>query len=527
MMTTDRDGPSATDTATARDIAARNAKLLEEMEQLRQRLWALKGEHEHIKGLTILIGSVRNEREAAESFLASLGNSHLHASWRATHLRGDSQTAASRFRSSNVSAVERQWEIIKRCRHAVAIHQQLPKMRSVENNGQDESRGSKPEPRAKAVKDASLLYVHAIVEGGAEWLKIISKGEKKLLIEMAEGGWDWDVDEDEDEDEEDDALYEDIETLRTAKELVQTARQNWHNYHHPRIRIILTRVRPGESKEIDRLIGKLRRVGGEHITVNVHCADSAWVTNQPPIDLDTAISNLLPQDDDLTRTLVLDSSVLIALVSDVSHLTMEKQVWHDGDVQSQIDDERNGINFFPSVAYPFLRRKKLVCTKQAAEQFHKIARTMGSPTELDRVKLLLGGSPRDFQKYSVHMVPDDLFLPVQVLAEEDTTGLCVHDLIRDGVLPPVASEVQRCLAGIAGNLATHLYGWIAGLTVVTSNRALSRKIVRIVEASLDRDYKDGPRICTLPYNRALATNGPGPKKARKLAQQGLWPPSQQ
>lgn len=49
-------------------IATRNATLLEEIKQLRQQLWALRGENEHIKGLTVLIGNVRNQKEPAESF---------------------------------------------------------------------------------------------------------------------------------------------------------------------------------------------------------------------------------------------------------------------------------------------------------------------------------------------------------------------------------------------------------------------------------------------------------------------------
>lgn len=136
----------------------------------------------------------------------------------------------------------------------------------------------KLDARAKAAKDSNrdLLCVHAIVDGGAKWLKIISKDEKKLLIEMAEGRWDWVIGEDEDGD--DDALYENIETLRTAKELVQTARQNWHNYHNPKIRIILTCIWVGESREIDRLVGKLRRLGGTKDTT-VHVT----VTSPPPI----------------------------------------------------------------------------------------------------------------------------------------------------------------------------------------------------------------------------------------------------
>lgn len=517
-MTADEEALSAPDMAA--DIAARSGKLLQEMEQLRQHLWALKGEHEHIRGLIALITTIKIEKEAAEMFLAP-SEEASQPTGKAARCRGDSRINVSRFRSSNVYALEKQWHIIKRCRHLVSVHQSLTKTNKLEFDCQG-GLHVVDAPKTNVGKEPNVLHIHAIVDGGAEWLRIISKDERKLLVEMAEGGWDWDVDEGEQDDQDDAALYEDIETLRGVKDLADAARENWYNYHHPRIRVIFTRIREGQNTEVDRLIQKLRRAGGNDIGISVHCADSDWVTNDGPVDIDTAIPNLLPQADDITGTVILDSSVMIALVSDVSHARVQKLPWHGGDVQGHIDDEADGINFFPCAAYPRLRGRKLVCTRQAMEQFQKIALPMGSPTEVERARVLLEGSPQDFQKHSIHPVPDDFLLPVQVLPGDDE-WLCTASLIRDGVLPPVATEVERHLVGAIGNMATHIYGWVSGLTVITSNRILARKIVRVVEASLTGDYDNGPRICALPYNRALATNGPGPKKARKLAQLGLWP----
>lgn len=523
MITTDNEVPNAADMAAA--IAARSERLLQEMEKLRQHLREFKGEHEHIRGLTGVIANIKTEREAAELFLAPPEDTDSSAS-RAIRLRGDTRTAVSHFRSSNVYALEKQWDIIKRCHHVVSVNQQLARTSRLESDCQGGFQVVDAPAKTKTGKHPSLLHIHAIVDGGAEWLRIISKDERKLLFEMTEGGWDWDAGE-ADNEEEEAALYEDIEILRSAKDLADAARANWYKYRHPRIRIILTRIREGQNKEIDRLLQALRRAGGDDITIHLHCAESDWVTNEGPMDIDTAIPNLLPKDDDFTETVILDSSVMIALVSDVSHGKVEKLPWHGGDVQGHIDDEANGINFFTCAAYPRLRGRKLVCTRQAMEQFQKIAQPMGSPTEVERARVLLEGGPRDFQKYSIHPVPDDLLLPVHVLPGEDEWLRADH-LVRDGVLPPVATEVATHLVGVPGNMATHMYGWVSGLTVVTSNRILARKIVRVVEASLTGNYENGPRICALPYNRALATNGPGPKKARLLAQKGLWPlPDQQ
>lgn len=510
----------------AADIAVRSKRLLQEMDKLRQHLWALKGENEHIKGLSVLMTSINTEKEAAEQFLEPSEPDEAGQSPQET-TNGGAGFKVSRFRNgNNVYSLEKQWDIIKRCRHLVSVHQSLAKTTRLESDCQGGFQVVDV-PKAGVLKKPGVLHIHAVVDGGAEWLRIVSKSEKKLLLEMAEGGWDWDVGEGEEDDQDDAALYEDIETLRTAKDLADAARENWCHYRHPKIRIIFTRIRQGQNTEVDRLIQKLRRVGGDDIVVDVHCAESDWVTNEGPMDIDAAIPNLLPRDGNLTETVLLDSSVMIALVSDVSHARVDKLPWHGGDVRGHIDDEAAGTNFFPCAAYPRLRGRKLVCTRQAMEQFQKIALPMGSPTEVERARVLFEGGPQDFQEYSVHTIPADFLLPVQVLPLEDSAWSPAADLVRDGVLPPVATEVEKHLISVIGNMATHMYGWVSGLTVVTSNRVLARKIVRVVEASLTGDYVNGPRICALPYNRALATNGPGPKKARKLAQLGLWPPPDQ
>lgn len=357
-------------------------------------------------------------------------------------------------------------------------------------------------------------------------MKIISKTEKRLLHELAEAGWDWEDEAESSDGEMDDiSLFEDIEILHTADLLVKAARSNWHKYKHPRIRFIFTRVREGHDKEVDRLISKLRLVGGGDIKVEFDFAGSTLVTSDPP-DIDTAVANLLPQDDDITDQVLLDTSVLIALVSDISHTRVESQLYHGADVLGQIRAEESGHSFVLRTAYPRLSGRKLMCTQEAVQQFSKINATIGSSTEVERAHLLLHGCRQDFQRLSIHPVPDGLMLPVQVLYDVDTTSSATP-LVQNGSLPPIALEVQKHLC-LPENQGTHLYGWISGLTVITGNRILAGKIVRIIEESLEqennnRDYDNGPRICALPQNRALATKGPSRKKARKLARKGLWP----
>lgn len=500
-MDGDDDGVSPRDLAL--DIVARSDELLQQMAQLRQKYHETRGPRPGIPGLTNLMDGVRQERNGAQSFLDQQANGSTTSRDGSVEAR----PAESRLRFSNLPAIERNWDILKRCSDLVSIEQSIPKIPKVEvkeNGGLKVHRGRGGQPS----HGTGMIFVHAVVDGGAEWLRIISKDEKRILLELAAGGWDWDHEEGDTDEEDDSELFEDIPILRTAKELADTARKYWHDYHRPRVRIILNRIQEGQSKDMDRVIQKMRSTGSNDITVTVDCADAPWISSETLPNLDTALSNLVPVEDmgSFGSTVLLDTSVLIALISDISHAAVDIQPWHSQDCKAQIQDEANGINFITSQAYPPLRGKRLVCTKEAMEHFREITATIASPTELERARLLYSGGREDFQKYSIHHVPDDLMLPVQVLAEEP--DLRARDLVQAGRLPEVAIQAETHLLSVPGNRTTHLYGWAEGLTVVTSNRSLAKRLVRMIENSLEKDYEDGPRICSLPYNRALATKGP-------------------
>ncbi|KAJ0119187.1 hypothetical protein J7T55_013423 [Diaporthe amygdali] len=504
-MDRDNDGFSAQD--LAHDIATRSDELLQQMGQLRKKYHAVRGPHLNIPGLTILMDGVRQERKAAQSYLDQQMNGHEAS----TDGLVEARPAESRLRFTNVPAIERNWDILKRCQDLVSIEQSIPKTPKVEvkeNGGLIVHRIR----NGQASHGTGMVFVHAVIDGGAEWLRIVNKDEKRVLLELAAGGWDWDSEEEDADHEDDSELFEDIPILRTAKELADTARKYWHDYHRPRIRILLNRIEEGQSKEMDRVIQKMRSVSGDDITVTVDCADAPWISPQTSPDLDTALSKLVPIEDmdRFGSTVILDTSVLIALISDISHNTVDVQPWHNQDCKAQIQDEANGINFLTAQAYPPLRGKRLVCTREAMEHFREITSTIASPTELERARVLCSGGPRDFQELSIHPVPDDFMLPVQVLSEE--TDLRAKDLVQAGKLPEIAIKAEKHLLSVPGNRTTHLLGWCSGMTVVTSNRSLAKRLVRIIENSLERDYEDGPMIFTLPYNRALATKGP--KKVR-------------
>ncbi|ROV95685.1 hypothetical protein VMCG_07635 [Cytospora schulzeri] len=505
-MATENDNISVPD--LAQDIVSRSETLLQEMEQLRQRYYAVKGSHQNIPGLANLMDAVRQEHKSAQAFLIPPTDGQ-DARGPDGHGSLEAHPAEARLRFTNLPAIERNWDITKRCRGLVSVEQSIPKVPKLgvkENGGLIVHRKGP----GKAKRGTDMAFVHAVTDGGAEWLRIVSKDEKRIMMELAAGGWDWDWESDNDgeaDGEDDEELFEDIPLLRTAKELADTARQYWSDYHRPRIRILLTRIEEGQSKELDRVLQKMRRVGGDDISVAVDCASAAWFVENPPLGIDAAVISLVPAGFDyLGSTVLLDTSVLIALASDLSHSNVEVQPWHSTDCKTQVQDEANGINFLRSQAYPPLRGRRLVCTKEAVQHFREITTTIASTTELERARILFADGPVEYQKLSIHPVPSDLMLPVQVLQEE--TDLHARDLVDSGELPEVAVQIEKHLLGVPGNRATHLYGWRSGTAVVTSNRSLAKRMVRMVESSLDKDYEEGPKIFTLPYNRALSTKGP-------------------
>lgn len=506
----------------ATNLAARATELLGEMEQFRQRLCSIYGDdRHHLTGLGATMNMINKDKTAADTFFRSLTDDSIK--WTGTE---------ERFRYSNVSATGQVWDIVKRCRHVTAFGSHLQVITDPEVKLGKRGKPMKNQLSAAVMNPGkskrpsdSVVNLTAIVDGGAEWIKVISLNEHRLLDHMAEAGWDWDADDDDEVDEQHEAdLLEHLQVLRAASQLVEAAGNYWYKYKHPRVRFIFTRIREGQTNEIDRLIRKIRAVTAGYINVTFHFADSEWVVSESPIPFDKAIEKMLPQSDETTDTILLDTSVLISLISDITHKKMEPELWHETHALSQIGSEQKGCHFVDT-AYPRICGKKLVCTKAAADQFRKITNETGSEDELARMSLLFGGQRDDFQKLSVHPVPEDLKLPVQILAEEDSIQ-SPESLVKDGILPAVALEVNRHLRN---DPDTHLYGWVTGLTVVTGNRLLANTIVRVVEQSLregndNRDYDDGPRICAMKMNRALGTRGPSPKKARKLKKQGQWPP---
>jgi len=223
------------------------------------------------------------------------------------------------------------------------------------------------------VKDRNALHgttkpkkrsalVDIVAEDGEEWIKVSTITETRLLFEKAKAGWEGaDSDDDtegevedggkvlangaspisgtswRDEDDDDDR----VELLKTAEDLQKAARKVRIRYKHPRIHFVLPKISAGHSSDIDAILGSIRATGA-----TIQCGASSPSISPTSTSPSTngahpfPWAHLLPDPlAHLTPTLNIDCTILLALVSDLSHSTLPpSQTFHRA-IRRQIDLE--------------------------------------------------------------------------------------------------------------------------------------------------------------------------------------------
>ena len=293
-------------------------------------------------------------------------------------------------------------------------------------------------------------------------------------MEMAKQGWDWaGSDEDSDEDESygsgsrsDDDI--DISLVKMAVQLRKLTKETRIRYRHPKVHFILTRINPG-NKEIDSILDHIRATGAI-----VHTADQ--VRPAPPISEvleDLAIDEFKT----FSPTLNVDCTLLLAIVSDISHGQVKEEPWFNRNVRNQIAIEEKEQLMMRSL-WPAMGGRKLVCTMLTAKRMREIVNTIGTPTEKLRMQIMMGDEPekdreellREFTKLSEHSIPSEWQLPIEVANEES---------LEKEMAAKSHIDVMNCLVDV--NRSVFMYGWLSGHTTITSNRVAVKAIERAVE----------------------------------------------
>jgi hypothetical protein len=294
-------------------------------------------------------------------------------------------------------------------------------------------------------------------------------------MEMAKQGWDWAGSDDDSEDETygsssqnaaDDDL--DISLVKMAVTLRDMAKESRVRYQHPSVHFILTRITPS-SKDIVRILDAIRATGAV-----VHTADT--LTAAPPIQ--NVLEDLIIDDFRFfTPTLNVDCTLLLAIVSDISHGQVVEEPWFNRNVRNQIRIEEQEQLMLRSL-WPAMSDKELVCTKLAAKRMREIVDTIGTPTEKQRMAVLMGddgtSGPEElkekFRDLSVHEVPNEWQLPVQVVDE---------DALERASASQFQKDVMAHLFDV--NRSVFMYGWLSGYTTISSNRVATKTVEKAVE----------------------------------------------
>lgn len=293
-----------------------------------------------------------------------------------------------------------------------------------------------------------------------------------------------------------------IELVRLAIDLRTASLATQIRYKHPAVRIVLPKIPIAPSPPTIAILDRILATGA---VIEIGPSMSKYPHNPsfPPSDSDltalplsTIFSKLKPNlYSSLTNILNIDCTILLALISDLSHSPKTPHSpSHHKAITRQIELETRD-HLLPEYLYPALVGRDMVCTAEAATRMREIVEQIGTETERIRAKLLLNDEDTRsmdasyscsnqqllslFAAQSEYPVPPDLRLPITIKSASTT------ELLQQ--LPPIAQKVAEELSAI--NRSVFLYGWAKGITTMSSNRAVSKVVEGIVSSELTKHHE--------------------------------------
>ncbi|KAL8680397.1 MAG: hypothetical protein Q9186_003426 [Xanthomendoza sp. 1 TL-2023] len=380
--------------------------------------------------------------------------------------------------------------------------------------------------RSRTPKKKCAL-VDIVAQDGQQWIKVSTVTETRLLFELAKAGWegadsasdsgdedgllvnglaDYTLQDDASKDDRDssrnDKEDEPVEIVRQALDLRKASRAHKTRYKHPSVTFILPKISKQPSPEVVSILDSIRSTGA-----TIHLGPPS-----PPPNLQSSFENLvLDAFTNLTPTLNIDCTILLALVSDLSHCAAASEPWYHKAISRQIEVETRE-QLLPSILWPAMAGRELTCTQEAARRMREIVDTIGTESERKRSDLLIlpfDSTQQDksktpealrtaFAALSNYDIPSHWQIPIKIVvsAMDDLSGL-----------PPVAVQVKDSLSAI--NQSVFLHGWVTQWTTLTSNRTVARQIEEIVEGGEGEQV--GPSVWLCATARSLV----GKEKGRR------------
>lgn len=327
--------------------------------------------------------------------------------------------------STNLTYFEALWAVAKRSSALIDFRRYFSWDARKQSSQQGLTKRERPSNKnSRGEKIATMVDI--IASNGSEWIRISTATEKRLLFDLARLGWansdDSDSENDKDDNEnkanDDDDDEEQVALVRNAREVARAAKANPVKGRPPTVRIVLTRVQSGKLKEIDIVLEKMRATGAI-----VQCMNDLSLEETLP--LESVLSNLLPdQSHTFSETLNIDCTILLALISDISHRECPVLDFYPHEVKCQIEEEK-GKKLLPTNIYPLIGSHPMVCTQDAASQMNLIVDTLATDTEKRRADLLLGQNDcanstsdalrKEWQDMSNHPIPQNFKLPLRAV----------------------------------------------------------------------------------------------------------------
>ncbi|KAG9244353.1 hypothetical protein BJ878DRAFT_506691 [Calycina marina] len=357
----------------------------------------------------------------------------------------------------------------------------------------------------------STTIVDIVCENGSEWVRVINMTAKRAMWEFVNAGYGAVYsDSEEDEDDEDD--FDDPTGLvAQAKCLLQASKLVLHRGKHPRIRFVLPRfhmdevkaLNLGDARLITRAFDRLRALG---IIIETSGPSPPY---SPSIG-DVLHSMTSPDLSTVTSTLNIDTTILLAMVSDISHGTVDVEEWHHDFVKAQIEREQH-VKLLPSHVWPICGSRKLICAREAFDMMHTITKNIGTDTEKARATLLFNSPTTELtqeerlvriQKLSEYDVPKGWSLPIDIV-NVDLPGMLAQlpAATKTQVFDACSrSHGQPVTKDVPVNASVFLYGWVHNFTTLTSNDEMRKVIADII---LRKDDQEGPDIWSLTCPRSL------------------------
>lgn len=434
-------------------------------------------------------------------------------------LENEEPNHAHALKSSNLPFYESVWKVAKNCTRITAMSKKMYYNLDRNPKAPNPKNGTKN----SAQHDKKGVLVDIVADNGLQWVKVSTMTEKRLLFEIAKEGWERYADySDESGDDLDaassmpDQSTPQLELVRVAHDLQKASASARIHFHHPRVRFVLPNIRRGVTKDVDAFLADLLSTGA-----SVECATDIISDPVKAFDADS-LSQLLPSSaTNLTSSLNLDCTILLAIISDISHLEKHQispmshslhTTYHTA-IMRQIESEVSEP-MLPNEIYPLLARRSLHCTTHAAQRMREIVQCMGTTSERSRADIVLGEGIQANQdcgqlrmalsRESTHVTPEDLLLPITVVEvnmneycdpnhHSDTYPRSTHSPSRASPLSFPAFIAQKSalkmkLSPI--NASVFLYGWMQQMTTVTSNRAVAMGFIKTINDVLDEDEQD-------------------------------------